>query len=90
MAPNKRGGPPSFTVKAAADAGTRPEGSVISKEEVEARGSGTADTGDTYDSRVFIKSETRVFFTGVYEPLDYALTCIESFVKRASYTRLHA
>ncbi|GFR39615.1 hypothetical protein Agub_g77 [Astrephomene gubernaculifera] len=39
--------------------------SVITKEEVEARGAGTDDCGDTYDPRRFWWSEYRVFFTGL-------------------------
>jgi hypothetical protein len=53
MAPNKRGGPPSRAVT-----------SVISKEEIEARGSGTNESSDTYDSKRWVQCETRVFFTG--------------------------
>jgi len=54
MAPNKRG----------AAAGTTP--SMISKREIEARGSGTKDDVDTYDSNRVIWSEIRVFFTGMF------------------------
>lgn len=39
-------------------------GSVISKEEVEARGSGTKEARDVYDGRRPLRSELRVFFTG--------------------------
>lgn len=39
-------------------------GGVISKEEVEARGSGTKEAGDTYDSARRWRSELRIFFTG--------------------------
>lgn len=53
MAPNKRG----------AAAGTAT--SMISKREIEARGSGTKDDVDTYDSNRVIWSEIRVFFTGM-------------------------
>lgn len=38
--------------------------SVITKEEVEARGSGTREAGDTYDPRRRALSELRVLFTG--------------------------
>ncbi|KXZ55222.1 hypothetical protein GPECTOR_3g364 [Gonium pectorale] len=38
---------------------------VITKAEVEARGSGTDDHGDTYNSKQFWWSEYRVFFTGL-------------------------
>lgn len=38
--------------------------SVITKEEVEARGSGTREGHDTYDSSRPLWSELRVFFTG--------------------------
>ena len=39
-------------------------GGMISKEEVEARGAGTDDPGDTYSRARFAWSEWRVFFTG--------------------------
>ena len=53
MAPNKRGGPPSKAVT-----------SVITKDEIEARGSGTKESTDTYDSKRWVQCEIRVFFTG--------------------------
>eukprot|EP00198_Chlamydomonas_reinhardtii_P000775 XP_001690110.1 predicted protein [Chlamydomonas reinhardtii] len=40
-------------------------GGMISKEEVEARGAGTDDPGDTYSRARFAWSEWRVFFTGL-------------------------
>ena len=39
--------------------------SILSKEEIESRGSGTEDDVDTYDSQQFVRSEKRVFFTAV-------------------------
>lgn len=38
---------------------------MITKEEVEARGSGTREGHDTYDPRRPLLSELRVFFTGI-------------------------
>ncbi len=58
MAPNKRAGP--ATLVEPRDIAS----SVISKEEVEARGSGTKDHGDTYDIKHFWHNEKRVFLTG--------------------------
>lgn len=51
MAPNKRGGSLTAT-------------SVLTKEEIEARGAGTKEDRDTYHDSPFKMSETRVFFTG--------------------------
>eukprot|EP00873_Tetraselmis_striata_P005069 jgi/Tetstr1/425333/TSEL_015782.t1 len=56
MAPNKRGGPLKSSPA---------EGGMISKEEVEARGTGTKEDQDTYDSSQFLFSEVRVCFTGL-------------------------
>lgn len=65
MAPNKRGvvkndsavldDPPPYDYAS----------SVITKEEIEARGSGTKEAGDTYDRKRWLWSERRVFFTGL-------------------------
>lgn len=59
MAPNKRGGPPSSATQKQIQ-----QGSVISAEEVAARGSGTEEDRDTYGDRPFMQSEIRVMFTG--------------------------
>jgi hypothetical protein len=65
MAPNKRGGSLS-------SANTQPEaiadganGSVITKEEIAARGAGTTEIGDSYDAQHRFRSELRVALTGV-------------------------
>ena len=55
MAPNRRGAPPTQAAEV--------EG-MISKAEVEARGSGTKEDRDSYDCSRPWQSELRVFFTG--------------------------
>ncbi|KAG2444858.1 hypothetical protein HXX76_001599 [Chlamydomonas incerta] len=52
-------------VAAAAEPCDYASGGAISKEEVEARGAGTDDHGDTYTRNRFAWSEWRVFFTGL-------------------------
>lgn len=62
MAPNKRGQKPQE------ENGDGPHdyaSSVITKEEVEARGSGTREARDTYDAGRPLRSELRVFYTGL-------------------------
>lgn len=53
--------------------------SVITKEEVEARGSGTREGHDTYDPSRPLLSELRVFFTGVRGCTD-VLSCDRTIV----------
>jgi len=75
MAPNTRAGAKKAKNDAIATTATIPatngssggtyDGSVISKEEVEARGCGTEDDGDTYDSNRIFHCEKRVFYTGI-------------------------
>jgi adenosylcobinamide-GDP ribazoletransferase len=81
MAPNRRGATPALrpisitdlpTDIGATDKGTAlPEpydiasAGMITKAEVEARGRGTRENSDSYDSKTFWKSEYRVFWTGV-------------------------
>lgn len=59
MAPNKRGGPLSGAAAAAALA----PASVVSAEEVAARGSGTREDRDSYDPQQLLASEARVWWT---------------------------
>lgn len=62
MAPNKRG---SRRVAAADDTQLR-ETSVITAEEIAARGRGTSETDDSYDTSRRLHSEKRVFFSGMH------------------------
>lgn len=77
MAPNKRGAPPQVakddTAATSPAVATVPRaepvdyasGGMITKEEVEARGKGTAEDSDTYSTRRLWSCEKRVFFTGL-------------------------
>ncbi|KAH7621289.1 hypothetical protein Ndes2526B_g03630 [Nannochloris sp. 'desiccata'] len=76
MAPNRRGAAPAtqpiaITAPPTDNGNAPPEpydiasAGMITKAEVEARGRGTRENSDSYDSNNFWKSEYRVFWTGV-------------------------